>query len=91
MNSILKVFPQALMLLFRCATGENWQEIMRSCLAGVECEPKEKDKQAMLTNPAFRREYQLTNTKKCGLDFAYAYFCSFIFLSSFLVSFLFGQ
>lgn len=73
------------MLLFRCATGENWQEIMRSCLAGVECEPKEKDKQAMLVNPSFKREYQLANTKKCGLDFAYAYFCSFIFLSSFLV------
>ena len=75
------------MLLFRCATGENWQEIMRSCLAGVECEPKERDKELLLTNSTFKREYHLYNTKKCGLDFAYAYFCSFIFLSTFLVSF----
>lgn len=77
-------FPQALMLLFRCATGENWQEIMRSCLAGVDCEPKEREKLQM-HQPEFRREYNLHNTKKCGLDFAYAYFVSFIFLSSFLV------
>ena len=65
-------FPQALMLLFRCATGENWQEIMRGCLAGVECEPKKSGSSH--------------DSKKCGLDFAYTYFCSFIFLSTFLVS-----
>ncbi len=66
-------FQQALMLLFRCATGENWQEIMRGCLAGVECDPKYQNNQL--------------DSKKCGLDFAYTYFCSFIFLSSFLVGF----
>ena len=65
-------FPQALMLLFRCATGENWQEIMRGCLAGVECEPKKSGSSH--------------DSKKCGLDFAYTYFCSFKFLSTFLVT-----
>ncbi len=73
-------FPQALLLLFRCATGENWQEIMRGCLAGVECDP-------VYRKNYWQNEY---NTKKCGLDFAYAYFCSFIFLSSFLVRILFS-
>lgn len=71
-------FPQALMLLFRCATGEDWQEIMRGCLAGVECELGYKELAG--------NNYGLT--KKCGLDIAYAYFCSFIFLSTFLVSIL---
>ena len=80
-------FPQALILLFRCATGESWQEIMRSCLAGAECEPKESDKHMMLVNVTFRRDYMMHNTKKCGLDFAYGYFVSFIFFSSFLVIF----
>ena len=79
-------FPQALMLLFRCATGENWQEIMRSCLANAECEPKHNERQMLMTQTLLaRQQYFLTN-RKCGLDFAYAYFCSFIFLSSFLVS-----
>jgi len=63
------------MLLFRCATGENWQEVMRGCLAGVECEPRYK-LLSRYSDP----------DKKCGLDIAYAYFCSFIFLSTFLVS-----
>ncbi len=82
-------FPQAVMLLFRCATGESWQEIMRACLSGNECEPKEVEREKMLSNPLFRREYYLKNTKKCGGDFAYAYFCSFIFLSTFLVTIFF--
>uniref|UniRef100_A0A8C3B3N5 Calcium voltage-gated channel subunit alpha1 E n=1 Tax=Cyclopterus lumpus TaxID=8103 RepID=A0A8C3B3N5_CYCLU len=34
-----KTFFSALMLLFRSATGESWQEIMLSCLSGRECEP----------------------------------------------------
>ena len=68
-------FIQALLLLFRCATGENWQEIMRGCLAGVECDPRYKEL-ARYTHAS----------KKCGLDIAYAYFVSFIFLSTFLVS-----
>ena len=33
-----QTFPQAALLLFRSSTGENWQEIMNSCLKGAECE-----------------------------------------------------
>ncbi|XP_063074226.1 voltage-dependent P/Q-type calcium channel subunit alpha-1A [Engraulis encrasicolus] len=34
-----RAFFQALMLLFRSATGEAWHEIMLSCLGGKECDP----------------------------------------------------
>ena len=35
-----QTFPMSLLLLFRIATGENWQEIMKSCLntPNVRCE-----------------------------------------------------
>lgn len=82
-------FPQALMLLFRCATGENWQEIMRSCLGGSECEPKPSERISEVLNTKKNFEFGSASTRKCGLDFAYAYFCSFIFLSSFLMLNLF--
>uniref|UniRef100_A0A8C1AR29 Calcium channel, voltage-dependent, R type, alpha 1E subunit a n=1 Tax=Cyprinus carpio carpio TaxID=630221 RepID=A0A8C1AR29_CYPCA len=36
-----KTFFGALMLLFRSATGESWQEIMLSCLGEKECEKDE--------------------------------------------------
>uniref|UniRef100_A0A8C2I1U2 Calcium channel, voltage-dependent, R type, alpha 1E subunit b n=1 Tax=Cyprinus carpio TaxID=7962 RepID=A0A8C2I1U2_CYPCA len=61
-----KTFFGALMLLFRSATGESWQEIMLSCLEG--------------------KEY---HEGGCGTDFAYFYFVSFIFFSSFLMLNLF--
>ncbi|XP_055077476.1 voltage-dependent R-type calcium channel subunit alpha-1E isoform X1 [Periophthalmus magnuspinnatus] len=65
-----KTFSSALMLLFRSATGESWQEIMLSCLSGQQCE----------VDPSLR---------DCGSDFAYFYFVSFIFFSSFLMLNLF--
>ncbi|KAL6459367.1 hypothetical protein MHYP_G00328390 [Metynnis hypsauchen] len=72
-----KTFFGALMLLFRSATGESWQEIMLSCLGGRKCE----------TDPS------LTPTTEpeggCGTEFAYFYFVSFIFFSSFLMLNLF--
>uniref|UniRef100_F6TVG9 Voltage-dependent N-type calcium channel subunit alpha n=1 Tax=Ornithorhynchus anatinus TaxID=9258 RepID=F6TVG9_ORNAN len=34
-----RTFLQALMLLFRSATGEAWHEIMLSCLSNRECDP----------------------------------------------------
>ncbi|CAH8533900.1 unnamed protein product [Schistosoma rodhaini] len=33
-----QTFGDGILLLFRCATGENWQEIMLDCAAGKECE-----------------------------------------------------
>ena len=61
-------------LLNRCATGESWQAVMLACKAGAECQP-----------PSNNRQPGKYSTK-CGSDLAYAYFCSFVFLSSFLVS-----
>lgn len=68
-------FPQALLLLFRCSTGENWQDVMRGCLDGVECETRYKEQMRYFDQ-----------SKKCGLDIAYAYFITFVFFSTFLVS-----
>uniref|UniRef100_A0A0R3X5Y6 Ca_chan_IQ domain-containing protein n=1 Tax=Hydatigena taeniaeformis TaxID=6205 RepID=A0A0R3X5Y6_HYDTA len=33
-----QTFGSGILLLFRCATGENWQEVMLDCDAGRECE-----------------------------------------------------
>ncbi|XP_030582425.1 voltage-dependent R-type calcium channel subunit alpha-1E isoform X1 [Archocentrus centrarchus] len=73
-----KTFSGALMLLFRSATGESWQEIMLSCLAGQKCE-LDLSIQTNTTEPE----------GSCGSDFAYFYFVSFIFFSSFLMLNLF--
>ncbi len=69
----------------RCATGESWQEIMRACLAGANCEPKEEERARMAVDPQFKYEFEHNPPRKCGMDLAYAYFVSFVFLSSFLV------
>uniref|UniRef100_A0A8C8GC33 Voltage-dependent calcium channel alpha-1 subunit IQ domain-containing protein n=1 Tax=Oncorhynchus tshawytscha TaxID=74940 RepID=A0A8C8GC33_ONCTS len=71
-----KTFFGALMLLFRSATGESWQEIMLSCLGGQKCEP---DPLALTSD----------HEERCGTEFAYFYFVSFIFFSSFLMLNLF--
>uniref|UniRef100_A0A8B9LNR7 Voltage-dependent calcium channel type A subunit alpha-1 n=1 Tax=Astyanax mexicanus TaxID=7994 RepID=A0A8B9LNR7_ASTMX len=75
-----KTFFSALMLLFRSATGESWQEIMLSCLAGQECEPDPS-----IAPPFISPDHE----GGCGTDFAYFYFVSFIFFSSFLMLNLF--
>uniref|UniRef100_A0AAQ5YN27 Voltage-dependent calcium channel alpha-1 subunit IQ domain-containing protein n=2 Tax=Amphiprion ocellaris TaxID=80972 RepID=A0AAQ5YN27_AMPOC len=75
-----KTFSGALMLLFRSATGESWQEIMLSCLGGQQCE----------TDPSLPPAVQTGDQEGgCGSDFAYFYFVSFIFFSSFLMLNLF--
>ncbi|XP_056009827.1 voltage-dependent calcium channel type A subunit alpha-1-like isoform X8 [Ostrea edulis] len=67
-------FLYALMLLFRCATGENWQAIMMACLSEQPCDP----------------ESRIKPPKTCGSSaIAYVYFVSFMFLSSFLMLNLF--
>ncbi|MCJ8731267.1 hypothetical protein PDJAM_G00197620 [Pangasius djambal] len=75
-----KTFFGALMLLFRSATGESWQEIMLSCLASQECEPDPS-----IAPPFISPDHE----GGCGTDFAYFYFVSFIFFSSFLMLNLF--
>ncbi|XP_030081779.1 voltage-dependent calcium channel type A subunit alpha-1 isoform X5 [Drosophila hydei] len=66
-------FEQGVMLLFRCATGEAWPNIMLACLKGKACDD-DAEKGA--------GEY-------CGSTLAYAYFVSFIFFCSFLMLNLF--
>ncbi|XP_034386121.1 voltage-dependent R-type calcium channel subunit alpha-1E [Cyclopterus lumpus] len=75
-----KSFSGALMLLFRSATGESWQEIMLSCLGGQKCETDTSLSSAVPTSD---------QEGGCGSDFAYFYFVSFIFFSSFLMLNLF--
>ncbi|XP_048832652.1 voltage-dependent R-type calcium channel subunit alpha-1E isoform X2 [Brienomyrus brachyistius] len=81
-----KTFFGALMLLFRSATGESWQEIMLSCLGGQECEADSTIQPSL--NASVTSEASDQNTG-CGTEFAYFYFVSFIFFSSFLMLNLF--
>ncbi|CAF0820027.1 unnamed protein product [Didymodactylos carnosus] len=37
-------FFHALLLLFRCATGEGWQSVMLACKANSECQPQTNDR-----------------------------------------------
>uniref|UniRef100_A0A8D2JBL9 Voltage-dependent R-type calcium channel subunit alpha n=1 Tax=Varanus komodoensis TaxID=61221 RepID=A0A8D2JBL9_VARKO len=70
-------FLGSLMLLFRSATGEAWQEIMLSCLEGKGCERDTTATSGQNVN------------ERCGTDLAYVYFVSFIFFCSFLMLNLF--
>ncbi|UJR27700.1 hypothetical protein I4U23_008977 [Adineta vaga] len=84
-------FFYALMLLFRCATGESWQAVMLACKAGVECHSTIISKSfhhTSVTTTSHHKSGHSLNLK-CGSDFAYLYFCSFVFLSSFLMLNLF--
>ncbi|CAD5115428.1 DgyrCDS4403 [Dimorphilus gyrociliatus] len=73
-NNHFQTFPQAVMVLFRSATGEAWQEIMISCSnrPDVLCD-----------------EHSDTANELCGNDFAIPYFISFYILCSFLIINLF--
>jgi voltage-dependent calcium channel N type alpha-1B len=88
----LQNFPQATILLFRCATGESWQEIMRACLAGASCEPTMEERAKMREDPDYKEAYYNDPNfehRHCGNDMSYAYFVSFVFLSSFIMLNLF--
>uniref|UniRef100_A0A8C4YFX5 Voltage-dependent calcium channel alpha-1 subunit IQ domain-containing protein n=1 Tax=Gopherus evgoodei TaxID=1825980 RepID=A0A8C4YFX5_9SAUR len=74
-NNNFQTFPQAVLLLFRCATGEAWQEIMLASLPGKRCHP-ESD-----VGPG--EEFA------CGSHFAIVYFISFFMLCAFLIINLF--
>ena len=72
-NNHFRSFFSSFQVLFRCATGENWPNVMRGCSKNAKCDPKldNGDKQT------------------CGSDIAYAYFISFVFFSAFLMLNLF--
>ncbi|XP_074482134.1 voltage-dependent L-type calcium channel subunit alpha-1C isoform X9 [Sebastes fasciatus] len=75
-NNNFQTFPQAVLLLFRCATGEAWQEIMLACSPNRPCEKGS-------TN-----ENNLAH-EDCGSQFSIIYFVSFYMLCAFLIINLF--
>ncbi|KAM4038273.1 voltage-dependent L-type calcium channel subunit alpha-1C [Anomaloglossus baeobatrachus] len=76
-NNNFQTFPQAVLLLFRCATGEAWQEIMLACLPNKMCEPD------LPEIPRNEEDFS------CGSSFAVFYFISFYMLCAFLIINLF--
>ncbi|XP_069499722.1 voltage-dependent L-type calcium channel subunit alpha-1D isoform X1 [Ambystoma mexicanum] len=74
-NNNFQTFPQAVLLLFRCATGEAWQDIMLACLPGKRCDPES--------------DYQPGEEDTCGSNFAIIYFITFYMLCAFLIINLF--
>ncbi|XP_058487683.1 dihydropyridine-sensitive L-type skeletal muscle calcium channel subunit alpha-1-like [Solea solea] len=74
-NNNFQTFPQAVLLLFRCATGEAWHEVMLGCMYGKRCDPKS--------------DYLPGEEYTCGANFAIIYFMSFYMLCAFLIINLF--
>ncbi|KAG8550297.1 hypothetical protein GDO81_026849 [Engystomops pustulosus] len=74
-NNNFQTFPQAVLLLFRCATGEAWQDIMLACLPGKRCDPES--------------DYNPGEENTCGSNFAIVYFITFYMLCAFLIINLF--
>ncbi|RCN27978.1 hypothetical protein ANCCAN_26286 [Ancylostoma caninum] len=77
-NNNFHSFFAAVLVLFRSATGEAWQEVMLSCSdrEDVRCDQHSDD-------------YKRDKEARCGVNFAYPYFISFFMLCSFLVINLF--
>lgn len=75
-NNNFQTFPDAVLVLFRSATGEAWQEVMWACndVPDVLCDERAD---------SFNMEKPLAS---CGTLFAIPYFLSFYMLCSFLVS-----
>lgn len=57
--------------IFRCATGEGWQEVMMASMYGKKCDPKS--------------DFLPGEEYTCGSNFAVFYFLSFYCLCAFLV------
>ncbi|KAL1020919.1 hypothetical protein UPYG_G00006400 [Umbra pygmaea] len=74
-NNNFQTFPQAVLLLFRCATGEAWQEVMLACMYGKKCDPKS--------------DFLPGEEDTCGANFAVFYFMSFYMICAFLIINLF--
>ena len=76
-NNHFRTFFGAFQVLFRCATGENWPNIMYACTSPAKCDPNIKTKEPRAPD------------ETCGSDIAWFYFISFIFNCSFLMLNLF--
>uniref|UniRef100_A0A3P9AK90 Voltage-dependent L-type calcium channel subunit alpha n=1 Tax=Esox lucius TaxID=8010 RepID=A0A3P9AK90_ESOLU len=74
-NNNFQTFFMSVLLLFRCATGEQWQEIMLAALPGRRCDPES--------------DFEPGEENMCGSNLAYIYFISFFMLCAFLIINLF--
>ncbi|OQV13004.1 Muscle calcium channel subunit alpha-1 [Hypsibius exemplaris] len=70
-NNNFRTFGQAILLLFRCATGEAWQDIMMSCSQHPEvlCDIAAGEPSGAV----------------CGSSFTYVYFTTFHFVCTFMI------
>ncbi|ETN78652.1 transporter, cation channel family protein [Necator americanus] len=95
-------FFNSVILLFRCATGEGWQDIMMACGAQKDCARAGSDEinydkvgyfcaitQNLVCDCIAQPEEGTIQGQTCGSNVSYAYFTSFVFLSSFLMLNLF--
>uniref|UniRef100_H2YSW8 Voltage-dependent L-type calcium channel subunit alpha n=1 Tax=Ciona savignyi TaxID=51511 RepID=H2YSW8_CIOSA len=80
-NNNFQTFIQSVLLLFRCATGESWQEVMLAAASGKECDDRSDWNGTGTATP----EDKFT----CGSDFSYTYFLTFYMLCAFLIINLF--
>lgn len=82
-NNHFQSFSQAVLVLFRSATGEAWQEIMLDCSNrdDVKCDTR---------SDTFRTSVEENEPEipVCGSPIAFPYFISFYVLCSFLVSWM---
>ena len=79
-NNFRNIF-QAKIMLFRCATGEAWPDIMMSAVDGRPCDPM-----AHKWNYTKYGELYMTDPeRRCGSPVTYIYFITFIFLCSFIM------
>ncbi|XP_075331236.1 voltage-dependent L-type calcium channel subunit alpha-1D [Odontesthes bonariensis] len=74
-NCNFQTFFMAVLALFRCATGEQWQEIMLAALPGRRCDPQ--------------ADVEPGEEFTCGSNLAYLYFISFFMLCAYLIINLF--
>lgn len=77
-NNNFQTFPQAVLVLFRSATGEAWQDIMLDCSAQptVKCD---------VASDLGKDDNGIPTGVECGNNIAFPYFISFYVLCSFLV------
>lgn len=80
-NNHFQTFPYAVVLLFRCATGEDWHKVMSACMPGKRCHRNPDD------GPISTDDSLTTND--CGNYFAIPYFILFYMLCAFLILNLF--
>ncbi|CAB3241437.1 unnamed protein product [Arctia plantaginis] len=85
-NNNFKTFGGALMVLFRSATGEAWQEIMMALSTNNDERPNAP---IHCIKPNMKEKDMEPDNEKCGNWMAFPYFISFSLLCTFLIINLF--